>query len=182
MVDWTGVFSRLSDYAKSKFSQMQALFSKGLAPQAANHIIKETSALNPDEKKGVQPWEALAVWREFRSAAQQTLSNLPSMRSQWLRASLATPTTFSSPLDYRYLIDYEFQYINPRTGGIETVSNTIGFRRLQRWGGVLDMIENRIRSLADHPEGEEGSGGVPAGITIVDDSIVIKGFFRTQNS
>ena len=175
------LLGRFSDYAQSKLRQLESLFAKGLGPQQANHIVKETSSIDPENRRGVAPWESLDAWRAFRGAQSDTTRALPTRRSDWLRASSATQTTFRSPFDYRYLIDFSYQVKNQVTGQLETVTNTLGFRRLQRWGKILDTIEDRIASLSNLEDEEAEEYGLQ-GRNYVPGTVTIRGFFRTQNA
>lgn len=178
MAWYDDIFSRLGEYARSKIRQFESLFSKGLGPQQANHYVKEASALKPENRQGVQPHEALNLWRAFNARRTTTLETLPTKRSQWLRQSMATETHFHSGFDYRYLLDFEFQVRNDVTGQIETVSNTLGFRRLERWGRIQDRMTDRINRLKEASEDIEDVYRV-AGKTFVEGSLVVKGFYRT---
>jgi hypothetical protein len=178
MAWYDGILDKISGYAREKLRQFESLFAKGLGPQQANHIVKEESALKEENRKGVQPWEALSLWREFNSGRTTSLESLPSGRSQWLRQSMAQPTHFRSGFDYRYLLDFEYQVRDSVTGEITTVANTLGFRRLERWGRITDRITDRIDKLKEASEEFENIYSV-AGKTYVEDSVVIKGFYRT---
>jgi len=177
-----GVLRKLSAYGRSKLNQLRSLFAKGLAPQAANHIVKETSSINPFHKKGVQPHEALAVWRDFKDRQTASLESLPTMRSKRLYQSMATQTDFSSGMDHRYLLDFQFDVINSVTGKRETVFNTLGFRRLERWGKIQDAMQQRIDGMISISEEEQESIYTPLGSQFVPDSIRVTGFFRTLNN
>jgi len=91
---------------------------------------------------------------------------------------MAQPTHFRSGFDYRYLLDFEYQVRDSVTGEITTVANTLGFRRLERWGRITDRITDRIDKLKEASEEFENIYSV-AGKTYVEDSVVIKGFYRT---
>ncbi len=176
------IFDRLSRYAESKLGQLQALFGKGLGPQQANHIVKITSSINPFNQKGVQPFEALGLWKEFKERQTTTLESLPTMRSKRLMKSMATTTVFKSPLGHRYLMDFEFQVRNVVTGKIETIHNTLGFRRLERWGKVQDAMTDRINAMIAISEQEQESIYTPLGSDYIPETLVVTGFFRTLNN
>lgn len=128
------------------------------------------------------PHEALAVWRDFKDRQEQSLQSLPTMRSQRLYKSMATQTDFNSTMGHRYLIDFEFKVRNSITGQEETIYNTLGFRRLTRWGKVQDAIQERINAMIDISEEQQESIYTPLGSEYIPDSITISGFFRTINN
>jgi len=177
-----GILRKLSDYGRSKLNQLRSLFAKGLGPQQANHVVKETSSINPFQRKGVQPHEALAIWRDFKTRKEESLASMPTMRSQRLYKSMATQTDFSSSMDHRYLIDFEFKVKNSVTGNIETVFNTLGFRRLERWGKIQDAMQKRVLDMIAISEEEQESIYTPLGSEYIDNTIKVTGFFRTLNN
>ena len=181
MAWYDNLLGRLSDYARSKITQLESFFAKGLGPQQANHFVKESSALKPENRKGVAPHEALQLWRAFNASRTDTLSALPTKRSQRLLKTMATPTTFKSGFNYRYLLDFEFQAVNRLTGETETFSNTLGIRRLDRWGKFLDLIQQRITNLSEASDEYENIYGLP-GYDIIPGTVTIKGFYSTQYS
>ena len=178
MAWYDNVWGKIGDYARSKIRQLESFFARGLGPQQANHLVKESSALQDENKKGVMPHESLLLWREFNASRSTTLESLPTMRSQWLRQSMSQTTHFRSGFSYRYLLDFTYQVRDSVTGEIREVGNTLGFRRLTRWGKVLDTIEDRISKLHAASEEYENIYSV-AGSEFVQDSVVIKGFYRT---
>jgi hypothetical protein len=180
MAWYSGVLDRLQSYTREKLRQIEFLFSKGFGPQQMNHQLKEQSSLDPDRKRGIVPWDALNLYRAFRDEHSDKLSSLPTSRSEYLRTSMAQETTWLSPSDFRYLLDFEYKVKDANTGEISTVPLTYGFRRLERWGKVLDALENRIHAIADIPE-EEGDPYNIEGREYVPGSIVIRGFYRTTN-
>lgn len=174
------IFERLSDYAKSKVRQLESLFSKGLAPQQANHIVKETSAILPENRRGLQPHEAYQLWNRFNQAREETIASLPSRRSDWLRAGAATPSHFNSPMGNRYLIDFSYDVEDISTGEITTVYYTYGLRRLGRWGSILNRLESRMLDLLD--VAKEGDNYILLNSKkAVEGSLQVRGFYRTTN-
>lgn len=177
---FSSLIDGLSTYAKSKLRQLESLFAKGLAPQQANHYIKESSALDPSKRKGLLPWEAYQLWTEFHAAKEDSLVMLPEKRSERLYASSAVPTHFISPMGHRYLLDYSFIVIDPRTGEETVTTATMGFRRLQRWGSILDRLNERARAMVT--VAEEGENYAILQLkTFKEGSISVTGFYRTQN-
>jgi len=174
------LYAGLTDYARSKLKQLYSLYARGLGPGQANHILKETSSPYPDKRKGIQPHEALQVWRTFKEARSQTVQALPLRRSDWFRGSNATPTDFNSPFGFKYLIDFDFQVINPLTNKPETVTNTIGLSRVARRGVIDDIIAQRMEDLQRATE-RNIEQYLPGGSQIVEGSAVITGFYRTTN-
>ena len=180
MAWFSGLIDGLSQYARSKIKQLESLFAKGLAPQQANHYVKESSAIDPSKRKGLLPWEAYQLWQGFHAAKEDSLVMLPEKRSERLYASTAVPTHFISPMGHRYLLDYSFIAIDPRTGE-ETVSYaTMGFRRLARWGSILDRLNERAQAMVQVAEDGENYA-VLQNKTFKEGSIHVTGFYRTQN-
>lgn len=181
MAWYTGIIESLSDYAKGKIRQLESLFTKGLAPQQANHIIKETSSLDPTERKGLLPWEAYQLWKGFKQSQETSISSLPSMRSQRLYAYQAVPTHFVSPMQHRYLIDYSYTMRNPVTGELTTHNSTMGFRRLARWGSILNRIEERITAMIEVADRGDNYLLLQK-LEYSPGTIQVIGFYRTQNN
>jgi len=180
MAWYSGLFDRIQSYTREKLKQIEFLFSKGLSPSQMNHQLREQSSIDPDRKRGIVPWDALSLWRAFRSEHAERMSVFPTRRSDYLRASMAQETTWLSKWDYRYLLDFKYDVRDPQTGTISTVSLTYGFRRLERWGRILDALERRIKSIADIPEEMEDPYNIQ-GREYVPGTIRVTGFFRTIN-
>lgn len=142
-----GLFDKLSDYARGKLRQFEQYLSKGLSPQIANHYVKESSSINEASKKGIMPHEALAIWREFNDNRKNSLSSIPSKKSDWIRASAFVPTDFRSPFGYKYLVDIKFKTYNSITNEWQTVGNTIGLYRTTTKGRLDQIIQDRISEL-----------------------------------
>lgn len=143
----SALFEKLSEYARGKLRQFEQFLSKGLSPQMANHYIKESSSINETTKKGLQPHEALMIWREFNESRKNSLSSIPTKKSDWIRASSFTPSDFRSPFGYKYLVDIKFKTYNAITNEWQTVGNTIGLYRTTTKGALDKIINERIEAL-----------------------------------
>jgi len=96
--------------------------------------------------------------------------------------SMATESVFKSNMGHRYLMDFSFQVRNAVSGKIETIHNTLGFRRLERWGKVLDAMTDRIDAMIAISEQEQESIYTPLGSDYIPDTLQVTGFFRTLNN
>lgn len=181
MAWYSSLIDTISDYAKSKLRQLESLFTKGLAPQQANHIIKQTSSIQEYDRRGLLPWEAYQLWAQFKEARDESITSLPSMRSERLYAYQAVPTHFLSPMQHRYLLDYSYTMKNPVTGELSTHNSTMGFRRLARWGSILNRMEERITAMVEVAERGDNYLLLQK-LEYVPGSISVTGFFRTQNN
>ena len=95
---------------------------------------------------------------------------------------MAQETVFKSNMGHRYLMDFSFDVRNVVTGKIETVHNTLGFRRLERWGKIQDAMTDRIDAMIAIGEQEQESIYLPLGSDYIPDSLNVTGFFRTLNN
>lgn len=181
MVWYSGLFERLQSYTIEKLKQIEFLFSKGLSPSAMNHQLREQSSTDPYLKRGIVPWDALALWKAFRAEHRESIGSLPTRRSDWLRAYMAQETKWSSNFGYRYLMDFSYTVRDPSTGALSEVSLTYGFRRLVRWGKLLDALQSRIEAIENIPE-SEGDPYSLEGRMFVPGSIRVTGFYRTINA
>lgn len=181
MAWYSTLIDTISDYSKSKLRQLESLFSKGLSPQQANHIIKQTSSIQEYDRRGLLPWEAYQLWVNFREARDASIESLPSRRSDRLYAYQAVPTHFVSPMQHRYLLDYSYTMRNPVTGELSIHNSTMGFRRLARWGSILNRIEERIGAMLEVSERGDNYLLLQK-LEFVPGSVSVSGFFRTQNN
>jgi len=181
MAWYSSLFDKLQSYTIEKLRQIEFLFSKGLSPSAMNHQLREQSAIDPDRKRGIVPWDALNLWRAFRSEHRESIGSLPSRRSDYLRAYMAQETKWSSNFGYRYLMDFSYTVRDPLTGATNEVSLTYGFRRLVRWGKILDALQSRIHEIEEIPSSEGDPYNIQ-GREFVPGSIRVTGFYRTINA
>ena len=174
------VWDKLQDYTKDKIRQLENLYSKGLSPQKANHQIKLQSAINEEDRRGIVPWDALNLCKIFKRNKDQSMASLPTRRSQRLTTLMAAPTTLRGSSKFRYLLNYSFDIEDSLTGERITKTLSMGLSRLDRWGKVLDRIEEGINTMQNIPK-KEGDPYEWFGKQYVSGSVVITGFYSLNN-
>lgn len=175
------LYDRISDYARGKLRQFETYLAKGLSPQIANHYVKEQSSYDDAKKRGLQPWEAYQIWKEFNASKQNSLSQIPTKKSDWIRASSFTQSEFRSPFGYKYLIEIKFRAYNQLTNEWTTTGNTIGLYRTITKGKLDEIIQHRMEELIRASDSME-SPYIPQGYLPDMDSIQIVGLYRTMAS
>ena len=175
------LYDHLSEYARGKLRQFEAFLSKGLSPQIANHYVKEQYSTKDLKRRGLQPWEAYQIWKEFNASKQNSLSQIPSKRSDWIRAYSFAQSDFRSPFGYKYLVEIKFRSYNQLTNEWTTQGNTIGLYKTITKGALDDIIKHRMEELLRASDSME-SPYIPEGYLPDMDSVQIVGLYRTVAS
>lgn len=171
------VFSAIVSSASKFIAQIQQLASKGVGADRIFRIVREFAKI-PDGARSPMPRSQVrTVVKEFKQRVAASRASLPLKRSERLKVSMGVETQFRSPLNFRYLLEFDFKIRNSVTGQIKTFRNTIGFRRLDRMGVFMDIARQRVETF----NFEEDNLYLPLGFEGLPDTISFVALFRTTN-
>lgn len=161
-----------------KIPEIQAYASKGWGADRIFKRLRELEGFRPGQRATVPRSFIRRIVAPFRTAMEALRSWLPSRRSDRLKTDMAVPTEFRSPLGNRYLLEFKFEARNTATGEIKTITNTIGFRRLERAGVFFDIAKARALEFA----GDPNERYLPINFEVDLDSVRLTNLFRTLNN
>lgn len=168
--------------ARGALAQIQAYVIKGLGADRIYNTIRKLWGGGRGERSPVPREYVRNVTRTFREAVQSRVITFPTRRSERFRADMAVPSDMLSPLEFRYLLDFQFKARNVDTGEIVTMTNTIGFRRLDRLGSFINEARSRLEAFNRSGQIGDSDFYQRAGEFVADlDSIEFVALVRTLN-
>lgn len=167
---------RANQYEMGRKKHFLSLLSSGISPSKAQRIVKELSSTDPELRKGIRPAVANRWVKSFTRERRLSQSQLPTRRSDWLKASAAQELGWESAQGFKYHLRYEYRYFDENTQKWETTTRLIGLFRTDRWGNIKDMIESQLMAM----KSQQAEMYKMENQNIDFDSIKAVGWFRTK--
>lgn len=170
---------QLESHERGFLSQIQSFAAKAVGADRIYKIIREFFGVKSGDPAPIRRSVVRDVVREFRNEQYQRFSNFPTKRSERFKVEHSLKTEFKSPLGYRYLLDFQFKVTNPLTGESKTLTNTIGFNRLDRLGAFQDEARDRLSQINQLDQTKREIYELGEGFIADLDSIQFVGLYRT---